>query len=42
MGQRAANTYITVAAADLDTTWVRGGHVTGAELMLGGAFDGTS
>ena len=41
IGQRAANEYITVDAADLATTWVRGGQVTGSELMWVRAFDGT-
>jgi hypothetical protein len=42
VGQRAANTYITVAAADLATTWVRGAATAGSELMWVRAFDGTS
>ena len=41
VGQRAADTYITVNAADLGTTWVRGGVAAGSELMWVRAFDGT-
>ena len=41
VGQRAANTYISVAADDLDTTWVRGGQTGGSDLMWVRAFDGT-
>ena len=41
-GLRAANTYITIDAADLGTTWVRGGAVTGGELMWVRAFNGTT
>jgi hypothetical protein len=41
VGQRAADTYITVAAADLGTSWVRGGQAAGTELMWVRAFDGS-
>ena len=41
IGQQPADTYITVNAADLGTTWVRGGQVTGSDLMWVRVFDGT-
>ena len=41
VGQRAANEYVTIAAADLATTWVRGGAASGSETMWLRAFDGT-
>ena len=37
----AANTAITVAAADLDNVWVQGGQAGGSETMYVRAFDGT-
>jgi hypothetical protein len=37
-----ADTYITVEATDLASTWVRGGAATGSELMWVRAFDGAS
>src|SRR5258705_9558768 len=37
----AANTDITVNAADLANLWVRGGQVAGSETMQVRAFDGT-
>ncbi len=40
VGRRAADTYITIAAADLGTTWVRGGQAVGSEIMWVRAFDG--
>jgi hypothetical protein len=40
VGQRAANEYVTVAADDLDTTWVRGGQAAGSETMWVRGFDG--
>ena len=40
VGQRATNTYITVAADDLDTTSVRGG-AAGHKLMWVRGFDGS-
>ena len=40
VGQRAANEYITINAADLATTWVRGGQVAGSETMWVRGFDG--
>ena len=36
-----ANTVITVDAADLTDTWVRGGTATGAETLWVRAFDGS-
>ena len=42
VGQRAANTYVTIDAADLGTTWLRGGQVDGGEQMWVRAFDGTT
>jgi hypothetical protein len=36
----AANTTIEVAAADLDSVWVRGGTAGGSETMWVRAFDG--
>ena len=36
-----ANTVVTVNAADLANTWVRGGSATGAETMWVRAFDGS-
>jgi hypothetical protein len=38
----AADTYITVAAADLGWTWVRGGQAAGTETMWVRGYDGTS
>jgi len=38
----AANTAITVAAADLDNVWLQGGHGGGSEQMWVRAFDGTT
>ena len=37
----AANTDITVAAADLQSVWIRGGQSSGSETMQVRAFDGT-
>jgi hypothetical protein len=37
----AADSYITVSAAELANTWVRGGEVGGSETMWVRAFDGT-
>ena len=37
----AANTDITVAAADLQSVWIRGGESSGSETMQVRAFDGT-
>ena len=41
IGQQAANTYITVAATDLGTTWLRSAQTPGSELMWVRVFDGT-
>ena len=41
VGQRAADTYITIDADDLATTWLRGGQVDGGELMWVRAFNGS-
>lgn len=38
----AADTAITVNAADLDNVWFRGGQVEGPEKLWVQAFDGTS
>jgi hypothetical protein len=37
----AADTYINVAAADIGSTWIRGGQTAGTEPMWVRAFDGT-
>ena len=42
LGRRAADTYITIDADDLATTWLRGGAATGGELMWVRAFNGTT
>ena len=41
IGQQPADTNITVNAADLGTTWVRGGQMASTDLMWVRAFDGT-
>ena len=41
VGQRAANAYITVTAAELATTWVRGGRCPAGSPCGCAAFDGT-
>ena len=35
-----AGTAITVAAADLNNVWIRGGQAAGSEMMWVRAFDG--
>jgi hypothetical protein len=40
--QHPTNTYIAVEAADLGSTWVRGGPAAGAETMWVRGYDGTS
>ena len=40
LGRRADNTYVTIDADDLGTTWLRGGAATGGELMWVRAFNG--